>query len=325
MGEAFFSCAALKSRQQFNQEIRADSKPGVCQVRLKDLLASILLTAFGFVGLGATSKAEQVALANTEIFRIDSESVQDGFLIKVAFPRDYYETSARYPVLYVTDAETNFGALQYVVQRLAKDRLIPELIVVGVAYDTSYDDFYRLRARDLRPSLPEDPRLDLGGRPDEGKGQQFAEFLRSELIPEIDQTYRTLPGDRAYYGHSYGGLFGVWSLMYESDLFNRYVILSPSLWWGELWYGTPRTSHGYHILPERAASDGTPETDARVFVGSGELEPRIDELQAIWADAIRPHLDPSVSMRDVIYDDETHRTIFGRGLMDGLRYIYGED
>jgi hypothetical protein len=270
------------------------------------------------------ARSEPVALANTETFSIVSDRVEDEYLIKVAYPRDYASSGKRYPVLYVTDAETNFGALQYVVQRLAKDKLIPELIVVGIAYDTSYDEFYRLRARDLRPSIPDDPDFDLGGRPDEGQAETFADFLRSELFPKIDETYRTVEGDRAYYGHSYGGLFGVWNLMYETDLFNRYVILSPSLWWGELWWGRPRVSHGYHILPARAATDGTPETDARVFVGSGELEPRIDELQAEWADAIRPSLDPSVVMHDVIYENETHRTIFGRGIMDGLRHVYSD-
>lgn len=289
-------------------------------------IAIALFSVFGPLALGwAQAQAGPVQLANTETFTFQSETVGDEFFIKVAYPRDYAQSSKRYPVLYVTDAETNFGALQYVAQRLAKDKLIPELILVGVAYDTSYDDFYRLRARDLRPTLPDDPKLDQGGRPDEGKGQMFAEFLRSELFPHIDATYRTKAGDRAYYGHSYGGLFGVWSFMYETDLFNRYVILSPSLWWGELWWGRPRVSHGYYILPVRAETDGTPETDARVFVASGELEPRIDELQALWADTIRPKLDPSVAMRDLIYEDETHRTIFGRGVMDGLRYVYQDE
>ena len=290
------------------------------------LLLALLYSALcaGVPNVGAAA-AESVKLANTESFEIRSDRVQDTFFIKIAYPRDYADTDKRYPVLYVTDAETNFGALQYVVQRLAKDRLIPELILVGIAYDTSYDEFYRLRARDLRPSIPDDPDLDLGGRPDEGRAEQFADFLRHELFAHVDANYRTLAGDRAYYGHSYGGLFGVWSLMYESDLFNRYVILSPSLWWGELWYGRPRTSHGYHILPKRAETDGSPESDARVFVASGELEPRIDELQQLWADAIRPNLDPSVEMRDLIYENETHRTIFGRGVMDGFRFVYGEE
>lgn len=266
-----------------------------------------------------------VELANTESFYIRSEIVSDTYFIKVAYPRTYYSSTKRYPVLYVTDAETNFGALQYVAQRLAKDKLIPELILVGIAYKTDYKTFYDLRARDLRPSLPDDPNLDLGGRPDEGKGQDFAEFLRNELIPKVDATYRTVKGDRAYYGHSYGGLFGVWSFMYETDLFNRYIILSPSLWWGELWYGKPKTSHGYYILPKQAEHQGWSERDARIFVGSGELEPRIDELQQIWVDAIRPNLNSSVSMADIIYENETHRTIFGRGVMDGLRYVYDED
>ena len=289
------------------------------------ILISAFLSCFLLSLSGAKfASAEPAKLANSETFRIASEMVGDEFFIKVAYPRDYASSSKKYPVLYVTDAETNFGALQYVVQRLAKDELIPELIVVGIAYDTSYEDFYRLRARDLRPSIPDDSDFDLGGRPDEGRAEKFAEFLRHELFPRIDAKYRTIEGDRAYYGHSYGGLFGVWNLMYEADLFNRYVILSPSLWWGELWWGRPRVSHGYHILPTRAATDGTPEKNARVFVASGELEPRIDELQADWVQAIRPLLDPTVEMKDIIYENETHRTIFGRGVMDGLRHVYSD-
>lgn len=289
------------------------------------VFCGFVLAAFWQLSIVTGAASESVTLSNTEQFTIVSDRVNDTFRIKIAYPRDYAEKDKRYPVLYVTDAETNFGALQYVVQRLAKDKLIPELIVVGIAYDASYDEFYRLRARDLRPSIPDDPGLDLGERPDEGQAELFADFLRSELFPHIDENYRTVADDRAYYGHSYGGLFGVWNLMYETDLFNRYVILSPSLWWGELWYGRPRTSHGYHILPKRAETDGGAETEARVFVASGELEPRIDELQQKWADAIRPNLDPSVKMRDLIYENETHRTIFGRGVMDGLRFVYGED
>ncbi|MCR9271364.1 MAG: alpha/beta hydrolase-fold protein [Hyphomonadaceae bacterium] len=292
---------------------------------MRFLFMIALWGAMASLSTQAVAEQTPVTLANTETFSISSEIVGDEFFIKIAYPRDYAQTDKRYPVLYVTDAETNFGALQYVAQRLAKDQLIPELILVGIAYDTSYKEFYRLRSRDLRPSIPDEPELDLGGRPDEGKAEKFADFLRRELIPAIDEQYRTIEGDRAYYGHSYGGLFGVWSLMYETDLFNRYVILSPSLWWGELWWGSPRISHGYHILPERAATHGTPELEARVFVASGELEPRIDELQEKWATAIRPMLDPSVKMRDLIYEDETHRTIFGRGIMDGLRFVFADE
>lgn len=273
----------------------------------------------------AAFASEPVRLANTATFRISSEEVGDTFFIKVSVPRSYQEGSARYPVLYVTDAESNFGALQYVTQRLAKDKLMPEVIVVGMAYDTTYKEFYRLRERDLRPSIPEGWMPADAEDPTEAAGQNFAGFLRTELIPEIDRRYRTVKGDRGYYGHSYGGLFGTWSLMYEPDLFSRYVVLSPSLWWGELWYGRPRKSHGYRILPARAALDEFTEKDARVFVASGELEPRIDEIQLEWEEAIAGRLDESVRMKTVIYENETHRTIFGRGVMDGLRFVYAEE
>ncbi|MDA8016329.1 MAG: hypothetical protein MPN21_02675 [Thermoanaerobaculia bacterium] len=80
------------------------------------------------------------------------ESAINGQKYKVKLPRGYGGNDARYPVLYVTDAETNFGGVSYIVQRLIKDGLIPEILVVGVAYDVDYDDFYRLRSRDLGSS-----------------------------------------------------------------------------------------------------------------------------------------------------------------------------
>ena len=281
----------------------------------------VLIVLFCIPGAFAQGPVE---LTNTHTFTFSSSEVGDDFLIKVALPRGYEDSGQSYPVLYVTDAETNFGGLQYVTQRLAKDDLIPDVIVIGVAYDVSYDEFYRLRERDLRPEITSEMIDSNRADMTKGQAQVFANFLREELITEIDMRYRTVPGDRAYYGHSYGGLFGIWSLMYEPDLFSRYVILSPSLWWGEMWGGRPRRSHGHAILPRLAAENSYTESNARVFVASGELEPRIDELQADWVAAIRPNLDPSVNMIDIIYENETHRTIFGRGIMDGLRHVYGD-
>jgi predicted alpha/beta superfamily hydrolase len=69
----------------------------------------------------------------------------------VSLPRGYEAESGRYPVVYVLDAETNFGATSYIAHRLAKNGDIPKVLVVGIAYDTTYDDFYKKRARDLTP------------------------------------------------------------------------------------------------------------------------------------------------------------------------------
>ncbi|XUU61003.1 alpha/beta hydrolase [Erythrobacter sp. HA6-11] len=266
----------------------------------------------------APSTPMPVTLANSETFRVTSKHTGGEHLIKVAYPRNYHQTDKRYPVVYATDAETNFGAMQYVVQRLAKDKLMPEVILVGIAYDVDYDTFYKLRERDLRPAWDES----FGASPEQaaqtkGKAHKFSAFLREELIPQVDTEFRTVEGDRAVYGHSYGGLYGTYAFLYQSDLFNRYLILSPSLWW-------PWDENRENILVDSAATLDLPERDARVFMGSGELEGQIDTLQTKFADRVRPNLDPSVNLRAEVYDNETHRTIYGRGVMDGFRYLYEE-
>jgi pimeloyl-ACP methyl ester carboxylesterase len=49
-----------------------------------------------------------------------------------------------------------------------------------------------------------------------GGGGKFLSFLKQELIPLIDQTYRADPNGRVLVGHSYGGLFALYAL-FERD------------------------------------------------------------------------------------------------------------
>ncbi|MEM6586783.1 MAG: hypothetical protein AAF692_13605, partial [Pseudomonadota bacterium] len=98
---------------------------------LSATLGSLLLSMCAAAGpQSETAKAEPVrppqgvTLKNTNSFAIRSQRVGDDYFIKIAVPRGYDQSKKRYPVLYITDAETNFGAMQYLVQRLAKDRLM---------------------------------------------------------------------------------------------------------------------------------------------------------------------------------------------------------
>jgi predicted alpha/beta superfamily hydrolase len=258
----------------------------------------------------AQPEPEPVRLDNSEQFALASRNVRQTFQIKVGFPRGYDSGAAPYPVLYVTDAETNFGGITYIVQRLIKDRLIPPLLVVGIGYGTDYDTFYELRSRDLTPT--ELPNLRIGGKVSPtGGAAQFLRFLADELFPEIERRYRADPDDRALYGHSYGGLFGSYVLLTRPDLFRRYLVLSPSLWYDD---GRMLRDAGAHV-PAFAPTV--------VYMAAGELEPRIDDEVLAFADSVRAHAPANLRLRAVVFENETHRTVFGRGFTDGLRYIYG--
>jgi len=272
------------------------------------------------VGCGvsrAQNDAEQprsmpVHLENTEQFELPSRHVDQTFQIKMSFPRSYDPEAGPYPVLYVTDAETNFGGITYIVQRLIKDELIPPILVVGIAYGTDYDTFYELRSRDLTPTQL--PNLRIGGKvsPTGGAGA-FLEFMQEELFPEIERRYRANPDDRALYGHSYGGLFGSYVLLGRPRLFRRYLLLSPSLWYAN------------ELLLREAGSHTLDLAPTVVYLGAGALEERIDDEVAAFADSLRSSASKNLRLLAAVLENETHRTVFGRGFTDGLRFIYGVD
>jgi len=274
----------------------------------QDTLQPAMLTP----SIVAPARTAPVRLDNTEQFALASRNVGQTFQVKVGFPRGYDPEAAPYPVLYVTDAETNFGGITYIVQRLIKDELIPPILVVGIAYGTDYDTFYELRSRDLTPTYRPDLRMGGNAAPT-GGADAFLQFIQEELFPEIERRYRADPSDRALYGHSYGGLFGSYVFLTRSSLFQRYLLLSPSLWFDD-------------EFMLREPGSRTLDVDPTVmYIGAGALEGRIDDEVSAFADSLRSHAPKNLRLRAAVLKNETHRTVFGRGFTDGLRFIYGED
>lgn len=250
----------------------------------------------------------QVVLPNTVLKEITSSYNGQNYKIKIQLPRGYNKSSSNYSVLYVTDAETNFGGVSYIVQRLIKDKLIPPTIIVGIAYGTDYESFYELRSRDLTPEEVKD--LRIGGKINlTGGAPKFCEFLENELIPFIEKNYRT-NNNRALYGHSYGGLFGTYVLLNHSELFNKYLILSPSLWFKD------------EVMLNQVEDFNQGFISTKVYMGSGELEGRIDDLQIQFANKLNKKQLKGLNLKSEIMNNETHRTIFGPAFTNGMRFLF---
>jgi len=161
----------------------------------------------------------QVTLSNTEVQQLTSSHVDQTFKIFVSLPEGYTESNQTYPILYMTDANWFFSTFHSAVRYLP----VPPMIVVGIGYPTDdFNEISRLRARDFLPT-----RDTTGGGPD------FLSFIREELFPFIDARYRVNADDRTFWGYSYGGTFGVYTLFNQLDTFNRYIIGAPTLIWDE--------------------------------------------------------------------------------------------
>ena len=256
----------------------------------------------------------QVTIANTNVEEITSTYNNQQYQIKLSYPKSYFtHKEKKYPVLYILDAETNFGGVSYITQRLIKDKLIPEILVVGIAYNTDYRNFYRLRSRDLTPV--EDKELRMGNNTVDptGGAPAFSDFLEFELFPFIEKNYRIQKADRAIYGHSYGGLYGAYVLSEKPHLFNRYLLLGPSLWY--------KDKILVNQLPDKTL---TINQFTKLYMASGELDVRINEFQEEFVELLRKKNLSKLKIKSEVMDNETHRTIFGIGFTNGLRFIYAE-
>lgn len=169
--------------------------------------------------------AQDVSEAITlgERITLHSKVLDEERTLLIYTPNGYSESKDKYPVIYLLDGTANFLHTSGIVQFLTANRRMPASIIVAINNTQ--------RTRDLTPPFINEqsdknaPRFGEGGGAD-----NFFEFIKTELIPQIDKKYRT-QNYKTLIGHSFGGLFAVHTLLTHPGTFNSYIAISPSLWW----------------------------------------------------------------------------------------------
>ncbi|MBL8809609.1 MAG: alpha/beta hydrolase [Planctomycetaceae bacterium] len=156
--------------------------------------------------------------------KLDSTTLKEVRHINVLLPKQYSQTDARFPVLYMLDGglEEDFPHVAASIEKLVESKRIAPVILVGIENTE--------RRRDL--TGPTTVAADREIAPRVGGSAEFRTFVRDELIPKIQKQYRC-SDERAIIGESLAGLFVVETLLLEPNLFNRYIAFDPSLWWNE--------------------------------------------------------------------------------------------
>ena len=60
-----------------------------------------------------------------------------------------------------------------------------------------------------------------------GQAKDHLAFIRDEVIPYVENNYRTDPDSRTYFGYSLSGAFGAYIVLTQPDSFDNYIIGSP--------------------------------------------------------------------------------------------------
>lgn len=185
-------------------------------------------------------------LPATEVRALSSSHVDQEFQISVALPFHYDEQrDARYPVLYVLDANMSFAIVVETMRilniRVPWTRQFPDVIVAGIGYPLSgslseiYDRMLHLRMRDFLPTRDEGAEkwfqdtFPVPNSVASGGAAAFLQFVQHEAIPMIERDYRADPADRTLIGHSWGGLFALYALFERPQLFRRCVATSADI------------------------------------------------------------------------------------------------
>jgi uncharacterized protein len=247
------------------------------------------------------------------IEEIQSVELAEKRILNIYLPEGYNKNdTATYPVIYLLDgsADEDFihvvGLIQF--NNFSWINRVPKSIVVGIANTDRRKDF----------TFPTMVEADKKRSPTTGHSDKFIAFIEKELQPFIEKKYKTNTS-KTIIGQSLGGLLATEILFTKPALFNKYIIISPSLWWnnGSL------LKHNPEILKENFL----PQTDIYIGVGKEGLAPTdIPHVMEVEANILAEKIQHTKSKNVAVYFDylpqEDHATITHQAIFNALRLLY---
>jgi predicted alpha/beta superfamily hydrolase len=257
-----------------------------------------LLAAALFAAVSLTAQ-EPVAI------KLESKVMGETRNVLVRTPASYATSGRAYPVLYLTDGDRQIQHTIATVDFLARERRMPEVIVVGISNTD--------RTRDLTPTRVE--RVEQNGQtltfPTSGGGSRFLTFIATELIPYVESAYRTVPF-RVFAGHSFGGLFALQTLYERPGLFHGVIAASPALIWDDR----------YPIRKAKELLDRNAPLDVVLVVTTGDEGPELDREFRALESLFEQNRKKGITLHAAKFGDEDHGSVVLPTHYFGLRKVF---
>lgn len=185
------------------------------------LLIGLLLFFLQFAN-GQTNKNIQFLQKVGVLDSLYSETLKEYRKFYIQLPANY-DANKKYPVVFSLDGGVLLPTINN-VQSFYSGGFTPEMILVGISNANN-------RMRDLTTSKV----TEMYGMPfdqENGEAPNFSKFIETELIPFIENNY-SVTNFRTLIGHSYGGLFAIYTLINQPEVFSNYIAIDPSLDWND--------------------------------------------------------------------------------------------
>lgn len=278
-------------------------------IKLSIFLLLITGVTFGQKVEKITSKP--FVLGQTD--EIYSNVLAEKRVLNIYLPEGYEkEKENNYPVIYLLDgsADEDFIHVSGLIQfnNFPWINRVPKSIVVGIANVDRRRDF----------TYPTKIEKDAKRYPSSGKSDKFITFLEKELQPYIQQNFRT-SDSKMIIGQSLGGLLACEILLKKPTLFNKYIIISPSLWWDNASaLDFPSIIYNENFLSK---------TDVYIGVGKEGLSPgdnpRVMEVDAnLLTEKLKSSKSKNLTVCFDYLPEENHATITHQAVFNALRILY---
>ncbi|EOH9152632.1 alpha/beta hydrolase, partial [Campylobacter jejuni] len=196
-------------------------------------------------------------------------------------------------IIYLLDGNAFFPLFLNLFNTPVKENLL----IIGIGYDNNLAFDTQKRTKDYTPTT----NLNKQG----GGSKEFRNFLITQLIPYINKMYPIDFSHQILFGHSFGGLFAIDTLLYDSKIFSHYFIISPSLWWDNS-----------EFLPNIIKLQTCP----KIYIGLGSLETNSSIIKGVTklnAQKLSEKISKETNCKThfKLFKNETHGSVISKAML----------
>lgn len=264
----------------------------------KHVIIIILLNAIFWVSVGQDIRPLIVG----EQIDLYSKYNNRSYEISVFLPENYSKDSTKYSCLYLFyGGDQKFLSASGIVTALSDATWeIPKLIIVGIT--------------NMQWSLDLTP-IPIKGMDKSGGGKDFLSFVTNDLFKFIDTRYKT-NDHRIFMGHSFGGLFGVYSFIDNPKHFDDYILISPSI--------ATRADYIQDAFKQKILTSND-ELNNKIYFSLGSEESRMQKSSLWLLEGLESKKLKNLKWKYEVHPGKNHHTVVPISLMNGLLYVLGKE
>ncbi|PLR39560.1 esterase [Chimaeribacter californicus] len=288
------------------------------------LLLGLCLTTTALAGQGYTLPGSQV----------ETLSSGGGDYQVMTYVPEGAPPAAGWPVIYLLDGNATFplAAGMMSADSCARCEMQPGVIVaVGYPGASRRDVDYRPATEQV--TLESNPAGGTYPPGAPGNAQAFYHFVETVLKPHIAAQWPINTHQQALFGHSYGGLFAVYTGLTHPQAFRHIYAASPSVWWNDrylnklaaqtlkqtspVWPERMRLTVGEFEQSLQQSEMTLPEKQRELLAKHRQQRAMVDGVRELaWTLQTAPAGKEHVSF--MLYPGQSHQTVMPLALQDAL-------